>query len=610
MIIFDSRSISFKNPFGCVKRGTEVEFNIYTDESEDNVALVIEDDGGAAIRVPMRLNGQCGFFREFSCRYTFGDIGLFLYSFTFGSRHVWRNEFGEPTTEGGIRWQITCYEEIYPLSEDLCGRVMYQIFPDRFNASGENDLAEKLSPFYVHINKEDIPEYMPNEQGMHMNNDFFGGNLRGIADTLDYISGLGVGIIYLNPIFMAFSNHRYDTANYKKVDPMLGTNEDFIQLCRRAHELGIKIILDGVFSHTGADSIYFDKLGRFGTDGAYMSRDSKYKDWYNFRRFPDDYECWWGIYTLPCVNELASDYLDYILYDEDSVVKYWLRCGADGFRLDVADELPDEFLERLYKTVKEEKPDAYIIGEVWEDASNKISYEVRRKYLLGHELDGVMNYVYKNAIINFTKGRQSAERFNEAVMSIAENYPHSALLSSMLMLSTHDTDRILTHLGTEGGERLSREKKARYRLSKSEMQIGKKRLLAAIFLLFTLPGNSCIYYGDEVGMQGFSDPFNRGYFGLKEGDADIFETYKMLAAIKNASEPLKKGIIKPIAASDAIYVFRRIYGYESVTCAVNTGTDALTINLEIIKVLYGNNVLESLEGLTLLPFGAAIFECK
>lgn len=268
---------------------------------------------------------------------------------------------------------------------------MYQIFPDRFCRSGEkheNVPTDRI----IHENWEDTPFFRPDERGIIRNNDYFAGDFKGIESKLPYLQSLGVTCIYLNPVFESHENHRYSTACYEHIDPMLGTDEDFEHLCKQAKTYGIDIILDGVFSHTGADSIYFNKFGRYGDhEGAYRDPDSKYKNWYFFSRYPFDYESWWGITTLPNVNENNPDYTEYIC-GENGILQRWIDKGARGWRLDVADELPDEFLDNLNKAVKAKGNDKVIYGEVWEDASNKESYGVRRRYLIGGQLDSVMNY--------------------------------------------------------------------------------------------------------------------------------------------------------------------------------------------------------------------------
>ncbi|MBR6729173.1 MAG: glycoside hydrolase family 13 protein, partial [Clostridia bacterium] len=511
-----------------------------------------------------------------------------------------------PVLREGSKWQLTCYEKRGSGTEAFAGRVIYQIFPDRFNRAGFCDTQNKLSPFYLHENPEDIPAFLPNDAGEVLNNDFFGGNLRGIIEKLPYLKSLGVGILYLNPIFMAFSNHRYDTADYMQIDPLLGNKQDFSELCRKAHDAGIKVILDGVFSHTGSNSRYFDVYDRFGT-GALHHPDSPYRSWYRFFDYPHHYETWWGIKTLPCVEECNESYQNFILTGENSVVKHWLRAGADGWRLDVADELPDSFLELLYKTVKDEKKESLVIGEVWEDASNKISYGERRRYLQGGALDSVMNYVWRDGIIRFVRGEISAADFNESVMLLCEHYPKEALFTMMNLLSTHDTPRILTALApvpvpAEKAER------AGYTLDEDSYYIARERLLAAQFLQFMLPGCPSVYYGDEIGMQGFEDPFNRAYMGNRSGDEEVRSHVKQLGKIRKESKAILYGRTEPFLYEEGLYAFFRIYEKERILCAVNCGSVPRRLPFATEAVLYNKNTLKSGEGVTLLPCGFLCFK--
>ena len=349
----------------------------------------------------------------------------------------------------------------------------------------------------------------PDADGIVRNCDFYGGNFAGIAAKLPYLHALGVSLLYLNPIFKAYSNHRYDTCDYRQPDPMLGTAADFTALCEAAHRLGIRVILDGVFSHTGCRSIYFDRGGEFG-GGACTGPGSPYYSWYTFQHFPDRYTSWWGIDTLPCVNELDPGYLDYIIDGPDSVVAHWLRLGADGYRLDVADELPDAFILRLKDRIRQVKPDALLIGEVWEDASNKIAYGQRRRYFIDGALDSVMNYPWRKAILDYCQGWDDGTTLRQSVLRIAENYPAGVLNCVMNILGTHDTPRILSLLG--GSCDGTKDEQAQRQLSPRQRAQALERLQMAAFLQFMLPGMACIYYGDEAGMEGCGDPFNRRYF--------------------------------------------------------------------------------------------------
>ena len=283
-------------------------------------------------------------------------------------------------------FQITVYSPDYQTPEWWRNSVCYQIFCDRFANGNEDGAFLGSRDDIIRHNWDDVPLY--NEKqfgGKYLSNDFFGGNLKGIEKKLDYLAELGVGAVYLNPIFKAYSNHKYDTGDYMQIDEMFGTEEDFSRLCQKAEEHGIKIVLDGVFNHTGSDSRYFNKEGRYDSLGAYQSQDSPYYDWYTFSHWNDVYESWWGMLTLPQANKKCESYRDYILRNEDSVVKHWLKAGASGWRLDVVDELPGFFVKTLRREVKKQNPDAVIIGEVWEDASNKCSYGEEREYFLGGE---------------------------------------------------------------------------------------------------------------------------------------------------------------------------------------------------------------------------------
>ena len=343
-----------------------------------------------------------------------------------------------------VPWQLTVYEETHTPAWFGEG-VTYQIFPDRYCRLNIPDPAGLVGNRWVHEDWNDSPVWQP-ENGEVKNRDFFGGSLAGVAAHLDDLAALGVSTLYLCPIFESASNHRYNTADYTRIDPMLGTEEDFRDLCAEAKERGIRILLDGVFNHTGSQSIYFNADGFYPSLGAAQSKDSPYYDWFQFSRWPDSYDAWWGIDTLPNVREDCPDYVDYIIQGENSVVKRWLRAGASGWRLDVADELPGEFIEKLRAAVEETDPEALVLGEVWEDASNKISYSRRRRYFLGRELHGVMNYPFRTALLHYLLDGP-AEDFQAAMETLRENYPPAAFYSAMNFLGTHDTPRVLTLLG-------------------------------------------------------------------------------------------------------------------------------------------------------------------
>ncbi len=584
-ILYDSKNLIHKSPFGCLEEGQDCRISIHIPSScrTKTVTLCLKGEENLTFELVHKCTKDAYDIMEGSIALT--KTGLYSYYFHIDTEESSFDLFklGYDDTnigEGGL-WQLSCIPKDYKTPDFFKGKVMYQIFPDRFFKSGDCDLTDKLTPFV--INTTDTPHYLPDPNGEILNNDFFGGNLRGIEEKLDYIKNLGANIIYLNPIFMAFSNHRYDTCDYKRIDPMLGTEEDFASLCTKAHRLGMKVILDGVFSHTGADSIYFDAKNRFGS-GVCSNADSPYKSWFNLR---DDgsYESWWGIKTLPCVNELSEDFVKYIITDNDSVIKHWLSLGADGFRLDVADELPDKFIKLLRDEVKKLNPDAVVLGEVWEDASNKIAYDVRRRYFTDMELDSVMNYPFRDAIIFLLRGEIDTCEFANRIMTIAENYPHEVLHCLMNSLSTHDTPRIMTMLSGAPLD-MSREQNAAYQLSDDEMQRAKKRIALAVMLQFFLPGCACVYYGDENGMFGFADPFNRAPFDWDKTEHELCDLVKALAEIKNENKVFRKGNIRFVSCDDSILVMERCDGTESLTAAVNLSDKSLRISCPSYRVCH------------------------
>lgn len=482
----------------------------------------------------------------------------------------------------GKSYQITVYEKDFKTPNWFKEAVAYQIFVDRFFNGNDNGNINVKQNVVIHSNWYETPEYKESPlTGRYEANDFFGGNLLGIIKKLPYLKELGVDVLYLNPIFEAYSNHKYDTGDYTKVDSMFGSNEVFKELCERAKEFGIRIILDGVFNHTGSDSVYFNKYGRYNSIGAYQSKDSPYYKWYRFFEHPDKYECWWGFDTLPCVNELEPSYMDFIIRNEESIVKMWIKYGAKGWRLDVVDEIPDEFLEEFRKEVKRIDSDAVIIGEVWEDASNKISYSKRRRYLLGKELDSVMNYPLRNMIINFIIGRWKAERFYKGIMNIYENYPKECFYSLLNLLGSHDVARILTVLGdAPEGNDMCKDDKAKFKLTYEKREFSKKRLKVAVLLQMTLPGVPCIYYGDEVGLEGYEDPFNRRTFPWGFEENDILEYYIKLIKIRHQNDALKTGEFIPFAINDDVFAFFRYIknGFDAFNNSKNNGHFLIVVN--------------------------------
>ena len=433
---------------------------------------------------------------------------------------------------------------------------------------------------WVHTAWQDEPEYRPDRNGEIRNRDFFGGSLQGVLEKLDYLKSLGVGTLYFCPIFEAAENHRYGTADYHSIDPMLGSEEDFRLLCREAHSRGMRVMLDGVFNHTGFVSRYFNGDGFYPEVGARQSQDSPYRSWYNFIHWPDQYESWWGIYSLPAVNEHDPSYRAFIFGDRDSVVRRWLRAGADGWRLDVADELPDDFVAGVHAAARAEKKDAVVIGEVWEDGSTKVAYGVRRKHILGRHCDGLMNYPFRGAALDYLRGGDG-EDFMETMETLRENYPSFAYYSAMNSLGTHDTPRILTLLGV-GSEcrEKSREWRANFRMDPDQRRRGKELLRLGAALLFAFPGSPTVYYGDEAGMEGFEDPFNRRTFPWGREDSELLGWFTRLGHLRQELPSLRRGDIRYRAACGHLLAFTRTWEEETVLAAFNTGDSPAELRLE------------------------------
>lgn len=576
-ILFNSQDPAYKTPFGTVTPGEICTMTVAIPRScqTTQVELVLQREDGAAFReVPFLLDRTEEPYEYYQVRFSLEEPGLFFYYFRVTTRN---EQFrllkqGEDTNmEAGDLWQLSCVTDRYPVPEEWQGRVFYQIFPDRFCRVGTCDCTDKLQPYWVHEDTAEEPVFRPNEQGEVLNNDFYGGNLAGIRAKLPDLHELGIRAIYLNPIFMAFSTHRYDTADYSRIDPMLGTEEDFAALCREAHELDIKIILDGVFSHTGSNSVYFDDQHLFG-GGAVSDPDSPYRSWYQFQHYPTKYTSWWGFKTLPTINKLDPAFMEYIFGAEDSIVAKWLRLGADGLRLDVADELPDAFLMALRHRLRQLNPSALLIGEVWEDASVKVAYGVRRRYFTEGQLDGVMNYPWRKAILDFCRGDDGGEALGRSIMTLAENYPAGVLNADLNLLSSHDIPRAITHLAdpTDG----EREELARRSLRPEQLAWAKTRFRLASFLQFTLPGCPCVYYGDEAGMTGYRDPFNRRFYPWGREDRDLRSFIRDLARLKNGSEVLRRGDVRVLEAGSGRIAFRRTLAGKSVTLWCNCSEKA------------------------------------
>ena len=564
MVRHDSRDPLYRTPSGARPTGSDVILRCRADDARAVTLRLWWDDG--EIRRPMTASPRgAGLFE---IRLTLPEqSGLLWYYFIVdfdGETRLYGNADDRLGGEGRLydheppSFQLTVYDEEFDTPRWMREGLLYQIMPDRFAARGKN--APEAG--WLH-EKWDEPPAIHVDPRTHDNraDDFFGGNFRGVMDRLDYLKELGVTAIYFNPIFRARSNHKYDTGDYETIDPSFGTREDFEALCGRARALGIRILLDGVFSHTGSDSRYFNRLGRYDSLGAYQSLESPYASWYRFKRWPDEYDCWWGFETLPTVNKSDESYRRYILTGENAIVKRWLRRGASGWRLDVADELPVLFLRTLRKSVKSVDPDAAVLGEVWEDASNKVAYGQLRCYCLGDTLDSVMNYPLREGLIGFLLGEIDAYALKRRLDALYENYPAPFAAALMNLLGSHDKARVINRLSGAEPENRPREQRAFTPLSDAEYERGKRRFIKAWRFLCAMPGMPCLYYGDEAGAQGGDDPFCRGTYPWGHEDRALMEEIKRVNHARLKSRAAQNGSLELIAPdADTLTVVRR---YES-----------------------------------------------
>lgn len=582
-LFFNSTDLACKTPAGGVPAGQPFTLRLNVPVSYGFVQphLVLTKDREQPVEYRMDFLEHAGQEDHFAITLTLDKPGLYFYYFDLHAwgRKVYRGmmEEGYPALDKeGPQWQLTVYHPDFVTPGPLKGGTFYQIFPDRFYEGDPN----KPWPFPERVyrpKKDREPYFWPTEQGGLLNNDYFGGDLKGIMEKLPYLAKMNISIIYLNPIFEAHSNHRYNTADYLKVDPLLGTVEDFEALCKKAKKYGIRIILDGVFSHTGSDSVYFNREGRYGAGGAWRDPSSPYRKWFDFsHRYPCGYRSWWGFETLPEVNETDPSYQEFIC-GENGVIDTWMKRGAGGFRLDVADELPDAFIEKIRAAVKKHGSDKLLLGEVWEDATNKEAYSRRRTYLLGKGLDGVMNYPFRTAALDFVKGAPM-EQVADQILSICDHYPAPALHSMMNFLSTHDTERAMTAIGDEPAAGRDRYWQSGRRIRGQAYEDAIRMVRLAYALIFTLPGIPSIYYGDEIAMQGYRDPFNRGYFNWNSTEERLRPMLANLAKLRRECDAFSTGRFELVQAQGDLLQFRRVGKTETAHIAINRGPHLQIIN--------------------------------
>ncbi len=597
--IYCSMDPKCKDPIGPVQEGTRVRFSIRLDKVSkvDSPKLVIFqiDKWNNRQTIDLALTNITGTNNYYSCYFTPKEADVYFYYFTLyinGKYVELRKGKYSKSFFGGKEnecFQLTVFTKDLTVPDFMKGAIFYQIFPDRFYNSGEpkENVPQDRK---IHNNWYENPNYLP-ENGLILNDDYFGGDLKGITQKLDYIKSLHVTIIYLNPIFEAHSNHRYNTADYLKIDPLLGKEEDFVELCQEARKRGIRIILDGVFNHTGSDSVYFNKERRYATIGAYNSPDSKYYDWYCFYNYPDGYDSWWNFDTLPKLNKNSRECLDFIC----QVIKKWIRLGASGFRFDVIDELTNNMVYHIAKTLKSEETfdsqKATMIGEVWEDLSTKEAYGERKHYLTHNTLDSAMNYVYKDALFDFFENK-NAENLLDNILRIIENYPKNCLDAMMNIISSHDIERAITRLSKGPANGHDRYWQAQNDfLNEHEYRKGKELLKLMATIQYFLPGNPCIYYGDEAGVYGFKDPFNRKTYPWGREDVELINFFRALGSIRTDEAYLKDATFLPVLFYGGICVFARESLDENQRIYIGVNISNAPLDLSFIgakKVLYSS----------------------
>ncbi len=631
---FDSRAAADKAPFGAVVAGTTIDFSLGAQPGVSRMTLVVEKrrfEGNQEVlqytevaRVPMlkAATATPGQRERWSAAYRFADVSVYgywfeaeiggkLYAYQNNADAVfWTRENGSaglgavaewPAALGTVRrFRQTVYASDFKVPDWAADTVYYYIFPDRFrNGNKANDPQPGVTRYHqhtveIHKNWLDKPWRPGDGSDAHHNNDFFGGDLAGITDKLDYIKDLGANAIYMTPIFRASSNHKYDTADYRQIDPAFGSNEEFTRLTQEAAKRGIRVITDASVNHTGADSIYFDRYDNFKSGGAFAGSrirpDSPYAAWYSFdptQKDPDkQFKGWVGVTDLPELDKASASWRDFAYRKPDSIMKLWLDRGASGWRMDVAPWVPDDFWREWRSAIKAHKADAITIAEVWFDAS---------KYFLGDMFDSTMNYIFRNTVLEYAAGGKAAELYRNLEL-LRENYPPQALHALMNLLSSHDQARSLHVLGWHDGADAAAVAKA------------KARLRLAVFFQMTYPGSPAIYYGDEVGVTGGDDPFNRGTYPWADlggqPDHQMLAEFKKLTQLRHQHAVLRRGSLSaPLFADEHIVVLARRLGDAWAITATNNDTTARRVSVALPADMLAS---EWVDALTDAPGGASV----
>ncbi len=603
------KDASERGAFPC---GTRIEFAALTPRTlgASAVVLRISRDAGEERDFPFSFEGSERGIDNYTLTLDTRAIcspkehGLFYYEILFlrGDDTLFTNtwnfvDFSLERSSGG-RFILLVHTPEYSTPEWFRGRIMYHIFVDRF-CRGEGEVATRADAIMNEDWHGGMMQFAVNSGDPLANNMFFGGNLWGVAEKLDYLKSLGVGVIYLSPIFKAYSNHKYDTGDYLKIDDMFGGERAFENLVQKAREKDIYIILDGVFNHTGDNSLYFDRYSEYGGVGAYSCPQSKYRNWFRFKEYPRVYESWWGIEILPRLNHTVQECRRFFT-GKGGVTERYVKMGIGGWRLDVADELSNEFLEEMRKTVKAASGgEAIIIGEVWENAAEKIAYSKRRRYLRGKQLDSVMNYPVRNAILALLVDKD-AEFFSDVLKSVYASYPKCVCDSLMNLLGTHDTERILTVLGegTNDITELSNTELSTRKLPQAAREKAIRLQKLAATLQYTVYGVPSLFYGDEAGVEGYHDPFCRKTYPWGHECTELLEYYRRLGEVRTNNEVFRDGEFCMDYAEGAVVAYSRFSDKGRVQIIVNASESAVPFSAEGKCLLTGKTFDGTLEPLS------------
>ncbi len=565
-----SRDPLYRSPMGPVTAGTVVTLRLRAGVGDLTSATVRVWDSraGAEQRVPLQLERRAADGDYWSVALqTPATPDTLYYRFLVQDGAAGAAYEDDAARDGGQGvaqsapndndYLINVYDPHWTIPTWLQDAVIYQIFPDRFNNGDPGNDRPAGQAIYDGTSRRSAWDAPP--QG---NSEFYGGDLQGVINKLDYLQSLGVTVLYFNPIFDAASNHGYDTRDYNRLAAWFGDPATFDRLIAETKRHQMHIILDGVFNHSGSDSLYFDRYGHYPSDGAFESQASPYFSWYHFFKWPKWYNNFENYDTLPAFQETAP-VRDFLFRTPDSVAQHWLAAGAAGWRLDAAKYKSEGFWRDFRLAVRTAYPDTVIIGENWENAAG---------WLSGDEWDGVTNYRFRAAALGFMapSGTTSAEELDNLLASIREDYPPQAVQASMNIIDSHDVERALTSVGGD-----------------------KNRLRLLALLQFTSAGAPTIYYGDEAGLAGGKDPDNRRTYPWGSEDQDLIAFYRILAQTRHALPALRTGSTTRLLVhnDNHLYAFARHDAQATALVAFNVGTGDQTLDLDVHDLLADGAVL-------------------